>query len=263
MNINPTPTVKIVDTHEVSMARAQVYRAAKCAMEIHKMLHQVDNLEGWMQSKITLAADYLESVSSNLEYDIVSAVMEPASMASATVDMPMIQVSDTQADLVESPTVTQQDAEKAGYTITAQKQSQASSTTKPTTSGGASKDGNGNPFDKGTAHHAAFERGAQKAQKGHMHEAEMFPQLRSDMRQIGKTMKGAWEKYWHGSDEEQQEAQQHMRAAWIRYFRNQKTRAGEQITADDVKTFQSLADQMVVYNVQPPIQARMMPGRTD
>lgn len=57
------------------MAAAQVYRAAKCAMEIHRMLKMVDNLEGWMQAKITLAADYLEAVSSNLEYDLVAATM--------------------------------------------------------------------------------------------------------------------------------------------------------------------------------------------
>jgi hypothetical protein len=72
----PPPTVRIMDDHELSMARAQVYRAAKCAMEIHRMLKQVDNLESWMQAKITLAADYLEAVSSNLEYDIVCVTMQ-------------------------------------------------------------------------------------------------------------------------------------------------------------------------------------------
>jgi hypothetical protein len=72
-----TPIVHIVDDSELQMARAQVYRAAKCAMEIHKMLKMVDELEGWMQAKITLAADYLEVVASNLEYDLVSATMDP------------------------------------------------------------------------------------------------------------------------------------------------------------------------------------------
>lgn len=72
---NNTPVIHITDTHEVSMAAAQVYRAAKCAMEIHRMLKMVNNLEGWMQAKITLAADYLEAVSSNLEYDLVAATM--------------------------------------------------------------------------------------------------------------------------------------------------------------------------------------------
>lgn len=77
IDVNPTPTtVNIVDDHEISMAQAQTYRAAKCAMEIHKMLKMVDELEGWMQAKITLAADYLEAVASNLEYDLIAATME-------------------------------------------------------------------------------------------------------------------------------------------------------------------------------------------
>lgn len=77
IDVNPAPAiVNIVDNHEISMAKSQVYRAAKCAMEIHKMLRMVDELEGWMQAKITLAADYLEAVSSNLEYDIIAATMD-------------------------------------------------------------------------------------------------------------------------------------------------------------------------------------------
>lgn len=70
-----SPIVKIIDNHELEMAKAQVYKAAKCAIELHKMLKYVDNLEGWMQAKITLASEYLDSVSSNLEYDIVSQTM--------------------------------------------------------------------------------------------------------------------------------------------------------------------------------------------
>jgi hypothetical protein len=83
IQVNPaTPLVQIHDTHEISMAQAQTYRAAKCAMEIHKMLKMVDELEGWMQAKITLAADYLEAVASNLEYDLIAATMDtnPSSM---------------------------------------------------------------------------------------------------------------------------------------------------------------------------------------
>lgn len=78
IDVNPltTPTVNIVDNHEIAMAKSQVYRAAKCAMEIHKMLKMVDELEGWMQAKITLAADYLEAVASNLEYDLIAATMD-------------------------------------------------------------------------------------------------------------------------------------------------------------------------------------------
>jgi hypothetical protein len=77
IDVNPTtPLVNIVDDHEVLMSKSQVYRCAKHAMEIHKMLRMVDELEGWMQAKITLAADYLEAVASNLEYDILAATMD-------------------------------------------------------------------------------------------------------------------------------------------------------------------------------------------
>lgn len=75
MDVTMPPKVIIHDDHEVEMAKAQVYRCAKNAMEIHKLLKMVDNLEGWMQAKITMAADYLEAVASNLEYDVVSATM--------------------------------------------------------------------------------------------------------------------------------------------------------------------------------------------
>jgi hypothetical protein len=77
MQINTaTPVVEIVDTHEISMSKSQCYKAAKNAMEIHNLLKMVDNLESWMQAKITLAAEYLECVASNLEYDVVSATLE-------------------------------------------------------------------------------------------------------------------------------------------------------------------------------------------
>jgi hypothetical protein len=84
------PVVEIVDTHEISMAKAQCYKAAKNAMEIHKMLKMVNNLESWMQAKITLAAEYLECVASNLEYDVVSSTLEEGTQQSVQeqVDFP-------------------------------------------------------------------------------------------------------------------------------------------------------------------------------
>jgi hypothetical protein len=51
--------------HEVQMARGDCYTAAKYAIELHKMLKNVselDGLEGWVQEKITLANDYLRTV---------------------------------------------------------------------------------------------------------------------------------------------------------------------------------------------------------
>lgn len=58
--------------HEVQMARAQLYHLANDAIRLHKLLKTIsesDGLEGWMQSKITLAADYIRSTADYLEYD--------------------------------------------------------------------------------------------------------------------------------------------------------------------------------------------------
>ena len=58
--------------HEMQMARADLYKSAKCAMALHDMLKHLPedaNLEGWVQAKITKAADYLSSVKSYLEYE--------------------------------------------------------------------------------------------------------------------------------------------------------------------------------------------------
>lgn len=65
--------------HEVQMARAELYKIAKYAIKLHEMLKGVseaDGIEGWMQSKITKAADYVGSVYHSLEYDMVSGVKE-------------------------------------------------------------------------------------------------------------------------------------------------------------------------------------------
>ena len=59
--------------HEVEMAKSDLYRAGKSAMELHKMLKSVSEekgLEGWVQAKITKAADYLESVYHYLDYQM-------------------------------------------------------------------------------------------------------------------------------------------------------------------------------------------------
>ena len=61
--------------HEVQMARAELYKIAKYSLKLHDMLKGVteeEGIEGWMQSKITKAADYMGSVYHTLEYDMVS-----------------------------------------------------------------------------------------------------------------------------------------------------------------------------------------------
>ena len=64
---------RVMETdHEVQMARADLFKLAKYSVELHKMLKNVSEaqgLEGWVQAKITKAADYISSVKHHLEYE--------------------------------------------------------------------------------------------------------------------------------------------------------------------------------------------------
>jgi len=64
--------------HEVNMAKRQLYFSAKAAIELHKVLADISEqqgLEGWVQSKITKAYDYLIAVHDHLLYQ--ETVAEP------------------------------------------------------------------------------------------------------------------------------------------------------------------------------------------
>ena len=59
--------------HEVQMARADLYKIAKYAIKLHDMLKTVseaEGIDGWKQSKITKAADYMGSVYHSMDYDM-------------------------------------------------------------------------------------------------------------------------------------------------------------------------------------------------
>ena len=67
------------DDHEVQMAREQCYNAASNAIELHRLLKQInerEGLEGWVQEKITLANDYLRQVREWMEHDLMSRANE-------------------------------------------------------------------------------------------------------------------------------------------------------------------------------------------
>lgn len=57
-----------VDDHEGAMARSELYRAAKYSMKLFQMIQDGQELEGWVQAKITKSADYLDSVYHFMEY---------------------------------------------------------------------------------------------------------------------------------------------------------------------------------------------------
>ena len=59
--------------HEVQMARSDLYKIAKYSIKLHEMMKGVteeQGVEGWVQSKITKAADYLGSVYHYLDYEM-------------------------------------------------------------------------------------------------------------------------------------------------------------------------------------------------
>ena len=56
------------DHGEGRMAKSQLYRAAEYASELEQMIQDGDELDAWVQAKITKASDYLSSVKHYLYY---------------------------------------------------------------------------------------------------------------------------------------------------------------------------------------------------
>lgn len=57
------------DDHEAKMARAELYKLNQYSAKLFKMIGENEELDGWVQSKITKAADYISSVYHYLEYE--------------------------------------------------------------------------------------------------------------------------------------------------------------------------------------------------
>ena len=55
---------------EGKMAKADLYKTARYALKLFKMMDDSAQLEGWIQAKITKAADYMASVYHYLEYEM-------------------------------------------------------------------------------------------------------------------------------------------------------------------------------------------------
>ena len=65
MNLDRRP-----DNHEAAMARADLYKLANYSMKLFKMIREGQELEGWVQAKVTKAADYIASVYHFMEYEM-------------------------------------------------------------------------------------------------------------------------------------------------------------------------------------------------
>jgi len=50
------------DAGEGHMSKSQLYQTAKMAIELLDMINKGDDIEGWVQTKLNLAADYLQAV---------------------------------------------------------------------------------------------------------------------------------------------------------------------------------------------------------
>lgn len=78
------------DDEDGFMAKAQLYHMAKYAADLHGMIQDRDNLEPWVQAKLTKAQDYLSVVKHYLEYQMVKQQL-------ATPEMPDVDESLTYA----------------------------------------------------------------------------------------------------------------------------------------------------------------------
>ena len=56
--------------HEGAMAKADLFKLANYSVKLFKQIEDGDQLEGWVQAKITKAADYVASVYHYLEYEM-------------------------------------------------------------------------------------------------------------------------------------------------------------------------------------------------
>ena len=72
------------------MAKGQLYQLSKYSVELHGMIQDTDNLEPWVQAKITKAADYISAVKHYMEYLAVNNYPEqqPVVVDDMTDEMP-------------------------------------------------------------------------------------------------------------------------------------------------------------------------------
>lgn len=58
-----------IDDHEVDMAQSELYKLAEYAPKLLDMVGNYNELEGWVQAKITKASDYVSDIYHYLKYE--------------------------------------------------------------------------------------------------------------------------------------------------------------------------------------------------
>lgn len=76
MDMIDQPYFDHVDS-EGGMAKSQLYKMAKYAMMLHDALEEDTQLEAWVQSKITMASEYISKVKHYLEYEMNMDMIDP------------------------------------------------------------------------------------------------------------------------------------------------------------------------------------------
>ena len=76
MDMIDQPYFDHVDS-EGGMAKSQLYKMAKYAMMLHDALQDDTQLEAWVQSKITMATEYMSKVKHYLEYEMGLDMADP------------------------------------------------------------------------------------------------------------------------------------------------------------------------------------------
>lgn len=76
MDMIDQPYFDHVDS-EGGMAKSQLYKMAKYAMMLHDALEDDTQLEAWVQSKITMATEYMSKVKHYLEYEMGLDMTDP------------------------------------------------------------------------------------------------------------------------------------------------------------------------------------------
>lgn len=87
MRIMVTEGVLDSDDDDGWMAKNQLYKTAKYAIGLHQMINDADDLEPWIQAKITRASDDLSAVKHYLEY-IIARGDSPAETGTEIVPVP-------------------------------------------------------------------------------------------------------------------------------------------------------------------------------
>jgi hypothetical protein len=57
------------DDHEAKMAKADLYKLAQYSAKLFRMIEETEELDGWVQAKITKASDYISSIYHYMEYE--------------------------------------------------------------------------------------------------------------------------------------------------------------------------------------------------